>query len=185
MVRNIIWKGLEAESLEFCSIHFHEWIDVKSSIVGCSDDIPFKVDYELTLSKDWIISDFSIRAWLGNVEQSLHLKHNGYGVWSGNGNEWKDIEGCLDIDISLTPFTNSLPINRIKTGFHQKTDIEVVYIDVLNFDISKEIQHYQLLENNKYHFANSDGGFIADIIVDEFNLIQYYPELFERLLIRD
>lgn len=185
MVRNIIWKGLEADSMEFCSIYFDEWIAVKSTIVGCSDDVPFKVDYELELSKDWVISNFSVRAWLGNVEQSLHLKHNGHGGWFNNANEWKHLEGCLDIDISLTPFTNSLPINRIKTGLDKKTDIEVVYVDVLNFDISKETQHYQRLESNKYNFANNDGSFTADIIVDEFNLVKYYPGLFDRLLLRD
>lgn len=184
MIRNIIWKGLQADSLEFCRIHFHELITVKSSIVGCSDGIPFKVDYELGMSKDWIISHFSLRAWLGNVDHSLSLNHNGYGGWFNSGKEWKHLEGCLDIDISLTPLTNSLPINRIKTVSREKSNIEVVYIDVLNFGITKKIQHYQLLENNKYRFSNNE-NFVADIIVDEFNFVKHYPDLFERLLIRD
>lgn len=185
MIRNIIWKGLQVDSLEFCRIHFHELITVKSSIVGCSDDVPFKVDYELEMSEDWIISNFSIRAWLGNVDHSFSLNHNGHGNWFNNGKEWQHLEGCMDIDISLTPFTNSLPINRIKSGLQEKTDIEVVYIDVLNFGMSKEVQHYQLLESNKYSFSNSDDSFSADIIVDELNLVKHYPTLFERLLIRD
>jgi hypothetical protein len=184
MIRNIIWKGLDDESMEFCRVDFRESIIVTSSIVGCSDDIPFSVDYELKMSGDWVISNFIINAHLGNVEHSFNLNHNGHGNWFSNGQEWKHLEGCLDIDISLTPFTNSLPINRIKSGMDEKTGIEVVYIDVLNFNISKELQYYQFLENNKYNYSNSDGSFTADIVVGEFNLVKHYPGLFERLLIR-
>ena len=185
MTRNIIWKGFDDESLEFCRIDFQELITVKSTIVGCSADVPFKVDYELEMSTDWIISNFSIKAYLDNIEHAISLNHNGYGNWFRNGLEWKHLEGCLDIDISLTPFTNSLPINRIKSGLHEKTSIQVVYIDVLSFDIRKEFQYYQLLESSKYNFSNNDGSFTADIIVDELNLVKHYPGLFERLLIRD
>jgi hypothetical protein len=185
MTRNIIWKGLNDESLEFFRINFGELLTVKSSIIGCSDDVPFKVDYELEMSKDWVISTFSIKAHLGNIEHALSLSHNGYGNWFNNGQEWKHLEGCLDIDISLTPFTNSLPLNRVKSGLDQKTSIEVVYIDVLDFNISKTSQYYQLLESNRYKYANSDGSFTADITVDEFNFVKHYPGLFERLLIKD
>jgi hypothetical protein len=184
MIRNIIWKGLESDTMEFCRISLDEWINVKSCIVGCSDGVPLKVEYEVVLSKGWIISDFTIKAWLSNSEQSLHLRHNGNGKWFNNDKELKQLEGCLDIDISLTPFTNSLPVNRIKPALNHKTKIEVVYIDVLHFGATRECQYYTKLDDNTYRFHN-DRDFTADIVLDESNLVVHYPGLFERLLIQD
>lgn len=185
MIRNIIWKGLDSNSMEFCRIHFGERIHVKSSIVGFSEDFPFKADYEIELSGGWVISRIQLKTCLGNVEQSLDLKHDGHGKWFGDGKEWKSLEGCMDIDISVTPFTNSLPINRLKPAPGIKTDIDVVYIDILHFGITPERQHYTQLNKDTYLFSNDSGDFTANITVDSQKLVVHYPTLFDRLLIRD
>jgi hypothetical protein len=185
MIRNIIWKGLEDESLEFCRINFGKLITVKSSIVGCSDDVPFKVDYELEMSEDWIISNFNIKACLGNADHSFSLNHNGHGGWYNSGKEWKHLEGCMDIDITLTPFTNSLPINRLSPQLNQQIDIDVVYIDVLRFGITPRRQHYIQLDENTYRFSHDHDDFTADILFDDCKLVTRYPGLFERMLIKD
>lgn len=182
MIRNIVWKGLDSDTLEFCSISFGECILVKSTIVGCSDGIPLKAEYEIQLSKNWLISSATIKTRLGNGEQSLQLVHNGHGKWFGNDREWKHLEGCLDIDISLSPFTNSLPLNRVQPEHLQEIKIAVVYIDILHFAITLEKQSYTRKADQLYGFSTERGDFTANIETDELNLVTRYPTLFERLL---
>ncbi|RYZ36670.1 MAG: hypothetical protein EOP49_32405 [Sphingobacteriales bacterium] len=185
MIRNIVWKGLNPDSMEFCRIHFRDTILVKSTIVGCSEDIPYKADYEMELSLDWVINCVQIKSWLGNSEQSLTLKHNGHGKWHGNDREWKHLEGCMDIDISLTPFTNSIPVNRLRVLPNASADTELIYIDVLRFGVTRQRQSYTNLGAHQYHFRAEDGHFEAKITMDELNLVSDYPGLFNRLLVRD
>jgi len=185
MIRNIVWKGLDSDSMEFCRIHFRDTILVKSTVVGCSEDIPYKADYEMELSLDWIINRVHITSWLGNSEQSLTLKHNGHGKWQGNDREWKHLEGCMDIDLSLTPFTNSIPVNRLKLAADASADTDLIYIDLLRFGISRQRQSYRHIGAHEYAFCAADGDFKADIVMDEMNLVSHYPGLFNRLLIRE
>jgi hypothetical protein len=171
--------------MEFCRIHFLENIVVKSTIVGYSNDAPFKADYQLHLSSDWVVSFFQVKACLGNVEQSLELSHNGIGNWYIHGREEKRLQGCVDIDISITPFTNSIPVNRIQPSPGVATNIEVVYLDVLNFDILREPQQYTQLNSNAYRFSSDGGNFLADITMDDLHLVTHYPGLFQRMLTQD
>jgi hypothetical protein len=143
------------------------------------------VDYELGMSKDWVISNVNINACLGNVDHSFSLNHNGHGGWFNSGKEWKHLEGCIDLDITLTPFTNSLPINRLNPKLNRQIDIDVVYIDVLQFDINPQRQHYIQLDENTYRFSHDRDDFTADILVDGGKLVTRYPGLFERILIKD
>ena len=38
---------------------------------------------------------------------------DGAGHWRVDERERPDLEGCLDVDIQITPFTNTLPIRRL------------------------------------------------------------------------
>jgi hypothetical protein len=185
MIKNILWKGLAAESLEHCSIYYKDLIRVRSSIIGHRQYLPFKMDYEIELDQDWVIRSFLIKSSLFNMDQTLSLRHDGYGKWYGDSKEWKTLEGCMDIDISVSPFTNTLPINRIKPAIGDSNTIDVVYIDIPGFRITKEQQQYIRIGSNTYHFSNAEGDFRADIQVDDAGLVVRYPGLFERVLLRE
>ena len=185
MFKNILWKGIASESLEYCSIYYKDIIMVKSSIIGHHQYLPFKMDYEIELNRDWGIQSFLIKSSLFNMDQTLTLRHNGHGKWYGEGKEWKSLEGCMDIDISVSPFTNTLPVNRLKLAIGESYGINVVYIDIPGFRISKEQQLYTRMEKNTYRFTNGSGDFTADILMDDDGLAVHYPGLFERILIRE
>ena len=46
-------------------------------------------------------------------EADLSLTGDGAGRWQIDGRDAPDLDGCLDLDIQVTPFTNSLPIRRL------------------------------------------------------------------------
>lgn len=185
MIKNIIWKGLAAESLEHCCIYYKDLISVRSSIIGHHQFLPFKMDYEIELDQQWVIRSFLIRSSLFNMDQTLSLKHDGYGKWYGESKEWKTLEGCMDIDISVSPFTNTLPINRLRPSIGESNAIDVVYIDIPSFRISKASQQYTHIGEHVHRFTNAEGDFTADIQVDNDGLVVHYPGLFERVLIRE
>ncbi|MFP3675094.1 putative glycolipid-binding domain-containing protein, partial [Bacillus sp. SIMBA_031] len=90
-------------------------------------------------------------------------------------------KGFKYIDISLTPFTNTLPIHHLKLQENNPQEIDVIYIDVLNHHIKPAQQRYTRTAANKYLYENIQTYFKAEILVDENGLVVTYPDLFEKI----
>ena len=98
-----------------------------------------------------------------------------------NGKRLDALNGAVDIDISVTPFTNSLPINRHVWQLGQARDFEMVYIQVPSMAVRKVRQTYILLDSKENRtFEYRSGDFQSVITVDEYGLVTDYPELFAR-----
>jgi len=89
----------------------------------------------------------------------------------------------IDIDLSATPFTNTLPIRRLKLKAGQSAEIVTVYILVPALTITTDPQRYTCIEPLKrYRYESRDSDFRRDIEVDGRGLVVTYPGLFRRLL---
>jgi len=95
------------------------------------------------------------------------------------------LEGCLDVDISATPFTNTLPIRRLQLQLGESAEIQVVYLAVPEMQINCEPQRYTCLEVNPaggvYKFESLTSVFVAKLPVDADGLVLDYPQLFARV----
>ena len=121
-----------------------------------------------------------MKTQLADRREVISYHSDGKGNWTKNGNPVKEFEGCIDIDIPLTPFTNTLPINRIKLAVNKNQRIKVLFLDILNHQIKSVQQHYTRLSQAEYKYENVPNDFEATIIVDELGLVVDYPELFVR-----
>lgn len=97
-------------------------------------------------------------------------------LWAGR--EYHSMENCLDIP--PTPFTNSLPINRLRVKKGEEHQIRVIYLDLLEKQIKPVRQQYTRLSETAYLYQNVPNDFEAKIEVDEFGLVVDYPLLFIR-----
>lgn len=115
-------------------------------------------------------------------DQSLYWKFegDGNGNWTTGGNPADEFQGCIDIDIPLTPFTNTLPINRLKLIPESSRQIRVLYLDVLEQRISAVKQQYTRLSDTEYQYENVPNDFEATITVDASGFVVDYPQLFVR-----
>ena len=88
--------------------------------------------------------------------------------------------GAIDVDLAMTPFTNTLPIRRLGLAVGAAADIIVVYVTFPDLAVSADPQRYTRLAERTYRFESLDGGFVRDIEVDEHGLVVTYPGLFRR-----
>ena len=96
------------------------------------------------------------------------------------------LDGCEYVDVSETPFTNTLPIRRLDLAPGESADVSVAYFDGSELQPWPEPQRYTCLEKNDrgglYRYLNLDSGFTADLPVDADGLVTDYPGLFKRVL---
>lgn len=184
MQTNVMWNGVDRHSLEDCRIAINgQSVEIDSIILGQYEKEIFRVEYRIKTDQQWRTRWFEIKTRLGNKDQYFSMESDGLGNWNSNGRQETMFNECLDIDISLTPFTNTLPINRLNLAAQGTSEIQVVYVDVLNNSVRPARQKYSHVSGSKYKYENIPNDFDALISVDEQGLVIDYPSLFNRLAI--
>jgi uncharacterized protein len=181
MQTNILWTGREYYSLENCVISKTEngW-EIASTIIGHYQEKIYRVDYLIRTNQHWQTLFFDVKCRHNNNIQNVSFESDGSGNWFSKEKSLPEFKECFDIDIPLTPFTNTLPINRLKLRDREEKEIRVIYIDLLQNRVSPVSQKYIRLSALKYHYENIPNDFEADIEVDAKGYVVDYPELFFR-----
>jgi hypothetical protein len=154
--------------------------EITSTIIGYYDKKIYRVEYIIKTNSNWETMFFEINSRHSNHIQLIRFEGDGKGNWMSNGKQADQFNGCIDIDIPLTPFTNTLPINRLKLSQNQAQEIQVIYLDLLEQQIKAVRQRYTWLSRTEYHYENVPNDFEAKIKVDKSGFVVDYPSLFVR-----
>lgn len=180
---DIFWRPIVGSGYEHLRLVKDDYkITVDSLVIGKTDEgAIFRVQYQIILDTNWIVRKVTIQC-IGK-EQSLILTSNGRGEWrDAHGKVISALAGCIDIDISCTPFTNTLPINRLEHTLSTPQEISVVYISVPDLCYRQVKQTYTLMKTNHTEsiFTYQSGSFTENIKVDTDGIVTEYPQLFLR-----
>ena len=189
MERHVFWSPWAGPGLE----HLHvtqntEQVVADGLILGMSGQEPFRVRYEIHCDQQWRVRTVQV-SLLGRSPQTLSLSTDGKGTWTTEtGAELAALRGCFDVDISATPFTNTLPIRRLALRPGQSATLSMVYIAVPQMQVTVAEQRYTRLEmtadGGRYRYESLQQGvsrFTAELPVDGDGLVGDYPGLFRRV----
>jgi uncharacterized protein len=186
MERRMMWQPWTGPGLE--SLRLVEDADgmlADSVVIGVDEGRPFAIRYAIRCDAAWHVRDVEIASLEGQAT-TLALASNGMGRWTdGSGEHVPSLDGCLDVDLSATPFTNTLPIRRLSLAPGWATEITVVYIAVPALTVGVSRQRYRCLTwgagGGAYRFETGAGDFKADITVDADGLVVEYPQIARRV----
>jgi hypothetical protein len=158
---------------------------VADSVVLAFDEEhgPFRLTYRLTWNEAWQLRDAELVVASERSTRALCLQTDGQGHWRhGDGGSIDELDGCMDIDIWPTPFTNSFPIRRQPLAVGERREFQVAWIFAPDLTVQPQPQAYTRLAGQRYLFENLDGsGFRVELAVDEDGIVLDYPELFRRV----
>ena len=107
------------------------------------------------------------------------------GAVDDGGEILSELDGCHDVDISATPFTNTLAIRRLKLKPAQAAQLRVVYLDGPSLKLRPVQQRYTCAEQRPdgmvMTYEGAFRGFKADLPLDADGLVIDYPETFRRV----
>lgn len=179
--REIVWENTETFGCEYLSLlKSEEEIAAESTVIFMAADSPVQVNYQIRLDTSWRTVSVSLQDRQG---RHLRLSSNGEGDWlDGQGSPLDELKGAIDVDLSATPFSNSLPINRFDWEDGQSRTFEMVYISLPEMHVRKMAQQYTMVktEEDLQLFKYQSAGFEALIHVDEQGLVVEYSPLFKR-----
>ena len=96
-----------------------------------------------------------------------------------NGAHRIELDGCYDVDLACTPFTNSLPIRRLPLHVGDSAELPVVTVDVETLAVRPATHRYMRLDTHRWAFAHDDQS--VEFEVDQHGLLLDYPGRFRRL----
>jgi uncharacterized protein len=157
-------------------------IIAEATIISTTESEVFAARYRILCDKSWRVRKAQIA--LVGENGIVELASDGAGNWAdGSAKPLPQLASAIDIDISITPFTNTLPIRRLRLQTEQSANIYAVYIQMPRLTVTTDRQRYTCLEpNRRYRYESLDSDFTRDIEVDSHGLVVTYPGLFRRAL---
>ena len=147
------------------------------------DGRPFRLGYKLRWDADWCLRDAELTVADDAGTRHLTLHSDGKGHWRGGDNEvLPKLDGCFDIDIWPTPFTNTFPIRRAGLAVGERRIFTMAYVLAPALTVQPASQAYTRLEAQLYLYEGIDSDFRAELPVDEDGVVLDYQGLFRRLI---
>jgi uncharacterized protein len=180
--RAIVWKNLLLNGSDYCALwHTAESWLLKGTVIGVlKGQRPMLASYEISCDENWLTHRVQVERTLGSDVKSLALSVDRRGVWRSSGQELHDIHGCDDVDLALTPATNTLPIRRLNLQVGNSQSVVAAWVKFPDLTVQPLSQRYTRLAKNSYRYE-SNTGFSAEIVVDDLGLVTAYPGGWERV----
>ncbi len=181
-----MWQAWTGVGLESCRLAVTaDGVAAEGVAVGLEEGRPWAVRYTVRCDAGWRTRELTVQSLAGDGA-TLVLTGDGAGRWAdGHGQRLAALDGCLDVDLMCTPFTNTLPIRRIGMAPGWSEELTVVYVAVPGLDVSVARQRYQCLrsapDGGLYRFEALAIGFTAEITVDGDGLVVEYPGVARRV----
>src|SRR5215218_3880120 len=112
------------------------------------------------------------------------LLADGAGRWAWEGGaELAEVAGSLDVDLTVTPATNTLPIRRLAAlEVGQAADLHMAWVQFPGLEVLASAQRYERMAPDRWRFSTD--GFEAELLVDPDGLVLDYGGLFRSLAYR-
>jgi uncharacterized protein len=153
--------------------------------VGVEEGRLWSVRYTLELDGDWRARSAHVAGRSRSGVHETRLERERSGGWRVDGEPAPELDGCSDIDLEGSAFTNALPVNRLRLAVGQGADAPAVYVRSLELSVERLEQRYARLEDEgghaRYDYESPAFDFRCVLVYDEHGLVLDYPGIATRV----
>jgi hypothetical protein len=181
--REIVWRRIK-DNLSFEQARIVKAANgagVSGTVLAAQGGVPLRVEYLIECDPRWQTRRVHVEQSLGGVHGSIRLERDENGRWLRNGADEKLLQGCIDVDLGITPSTNALPVNRLRLPVGASSEIDAAWIRFPELTVMPARQSYRRLSEREYEYRNVSSGFTAALAVDEDGLPTDYGGIWSRI----
>jgi len=169
--RAVVWKNLLLNGTDYCALwHTTEGWLLKGTVVGILEHSrPVLAIYEVHCDEKWHTHRVQVERTIGSDVKTVSLIVESRGVWRSSGEELPDLHGCEDVDLALTPATNTLPIRRLSMPVGGTESVVAAWVKLPDLAVQRLPQRYTRFTKDTYRYE-SNTGFSAKVAVDDLGL---------------
>jgi hypothetical protein len=180
--RVVAWRSLPINGTDYCALSraAEGWL-LKGTAIGVVQDArPMLANYEVYCDDGWRTHRVEVERIIGKDTKTLSLTVESRGPWRSSGLELPEFAGCVDVDLAVTPATNTLPIRRLKLEIGKSQPVTAAWIKFPELTIEPLSQRYTRIAQDRFRYESAT-GFSAEITVDDLGLVTVYPGGWERI----
>ncbi|QCB52479.1 hypothetical protein E5720_11250 [Rhodococcus sp. PAMC28707] len=159
-------------------------IKAAGRIIGgaCAEHPAFSASYDLVTDEEGVTSRLSLRTFVAGGEKQASVSRDDEGYWmieNSSNHQRSTYNGALDVDVSFSPFFNTLPIRRLELHTDaSEVQVPVIYVNLLDLSIQQAELTYS---------SGADGIHVLSPVststlkVDSDGFVLDYPGLAERI----
>jgi uncharacterized protein len=179
----ILWQDVETAALDRCRLEVaRDGLRLWGIVLTPAHGTPLDVRYLVEAAPDGLTRRVELELDGGATRRVLLADGAGHWRWE-DGPDLLQVAGALDVDLTVTPATNTLPIRRLaalEPG--QAADLQMAWVQFPDLEVIGSAQRYRRLAPDRWQF--STGAFTAELQVDPDGLVLDYGGLFRSLAYR-
>jgi len=113
------------------------------------------------------------------------VEGDGRGAWLVDGAPAPHLDGCLDVDLEASAFTNAFPVRRLALGVGDRAEAPAAWVRAPGLAVERLEQSYARLPDAdgcaRYDYAAPGVGFAAVLAFDGHGLVTDYPGIAVRV----
>ncbi len=171
------WRRVDEPGLELMTLsRIRAGIDACSTVIHAGAE-GFGLRYRWELDASWRTRRLRIDR-TDAIEKSLLIERIGDTGWQIDGEVRPDLAGCHEVDVSATPFCNTLAIRRLGEA---GGEMLALFVDAPALTCQPSRQRYEPLGHRAWRYIDKgvSDGFTARLDLDEDGLVAKYQHLFE------
>jgi hypothetical protein len=153
---------------------------------GVEDGEAWGVQYRVALDASWATRSARVVARSISGAGEVVLEADGVGVWTVDGKHATELQGCLDVDLEGSAFTNAFPVHRLGLEPGRRADAPAAYVRAPSLRVERLEQSYVRLEDDgerqRYSYASPRFDYEDELTYDEHGLVLDYPGIAMREL---
>jgi hypothetical protein len=174
--RALLWQRIDTVGVEYAEVEWNP-VRLQGEVVLVEDGTPFAISYLVECDDAGLTARAHVQVKRGGMRNELTLTRELAGDWTANGQSVPDLHGIADVDLSVTPSTNTPPIRRLGLGVGQAAEVTAAWVKLPSLDVVPLRQVYRRTEASTYAYDAPDIPFRAMLEVDKDGVVQKYGVL--------
>lgn len=175
VIKSIHWTGGELSLNEVCRlIRDQDGHVLTGTVIGEFDNLLLEVRYTVRCSVQWQTQSVGLSVRRQGEFDHVSLIRDHAGNWKRDGADLPRLRGVSDVDIAVTPSTNTLPIRRLDLAVGESREVTAAWVRFPSLEIQPLTQRYTRTSDVRYTYESAGGKFRAELEVDEHGLVTRY-----------
>jgi uncharacterized protein len=129
---DVIWRNLDPAEPSLEHGRVTPWTTLSGTVVALRAGRPLTLQYRIQIAPEGHPASADLTLSGG---PHLALERSTAGQWTIHGVPAAQFAGCTDVDLRLSPSTNTIPIRRLALRIGDSAEIQAVWVDVPSFDL--------------------------------------------------
>lgn len=176
---HVLREWTDRPGLETASVYRSDaGVVARGRVLVVLERAPLRVGYTIEHDVRWRFREAIIESGPLDAPRELHIRRLPDGRFEVDGAARPDLDGCEDIDLMVTPYTNTPPIAAHSLARGESRRLRVAWVRFPELEIRAVEQEYTRLEpgasEERYRYRNLETGFTSELSLDSDGLVVDY-----------